>query len=375
MINIVPGSHADRLIRLLALTGEFPYCSLRMVGNERQLRKLVHEMTAPQEYRNPSTGEKKTVRLLSLSGKGAERTIRFYRRAFPILEWVGCLESYLARTHGHRFSGDAAHRERNHRVAESVAMMIRAEVECRPESLPRLQIQRIHPVIPERPVFYSSTDLKNAGENEANKTMYTRLTGALFAGRNCYSVYNSRDRAMKWNGMGEFKARQWVTELARLNSTVYSVDEAILLFQSDQSAIQTILGTENSREFRFDAVYPHVYFVPMDDWGIRQLRIMTLPDWKEWELDILFNPEDRTGNLGRFESDAFVDGRYVFSFLDGDLARLIRLREGAPKEETIELICYPHQVPLVRALFESAVSLRTVELDQVEEDLLERSAP
>ena len=31
-------------------------------------------------------------------------------------------------------------------------------------------------------------------------------------------------------------------------------------------------------ELRFDRIYPHIHFIPMDRQGIRLLRILSLPD-------------------------------------------------------------------------------------------------
>lgn len=42
----------------------------------------------------------------------------------------------------------------------------------------------------------------------------------------------------------------------------------------------------------------------MDEHGIRQLRLMTVPDWKERLLELLFDPEVRTYDRGLFEYDA-----------------------------------------------------------------------
>ena len=55
MITLRTGSHALNIITLLSVTGEFPMRSLKILGNERVLKALVHKMTTPQDYRLPHT--------------------------------------------------------------------------------------------------------------------------------------------------------------------------------------------------------------------------------------------------------------------------------------------------------------------------------
>lgn len=89
MITLRTGSHALNIITLLSVTGEFPMRSLKLLGNERVLKALVHKMTTPQDYRLPhtQTEERITCKLLNVSGKGSSKSIRFSKAALPILEW------------------------------------------------------------------------------------------------------------------------------------------------------------------------------------------------------------------------------------------------------------------------------------------------
>lgn len=122
--------------------------------------------------------------------------------------------------YGHRFPGDSAHRERNHRVAETAAMLMRSGVEIRPYLLPALQTETIRQTVTDRHAFYFARDLKKLRAGEQNKTIFTRTVGALFSTESCYTVYNTRASAMKWSGLGEFKALHSLNELARMNAGV-----------------------------------------------------------------------------------------------------------------------------------------------------------
>ena len=291
MITVRPGSHVHRLITVLGLAGEYPVRSLGVLGNERTLRALVGKLSTTQELRNPDTDERMRVKLLQLTGIGNAKAIRFCKGALPILEWIhpDAYGYYMAAFYNHRFPGGMAHRDRNLRVAETIGMHLIAGVETRAYLLPALQYRAILRITPDAPAFYLARDFKRITPAEQNKTMFTRIVGAIFYPGGCYAVYNTRNAAMKWNGMGEFKALHSLTELARMNAGVQSIDSAILLGESYDTALTTLLESDKNRrlELRFDGIYRHIYFVPMNAGGIRQLRLLTVPDWKR-QLTALF---------------------------------------------------------------------------------------
>lgn len=369
MIHIRPGSQTQTLIMLLSVVGEFPTRSLHLLGNERVYKALVHRLTSSETFRNSQTGEEMTVRLLTVTGKASGKTIRLYKAALPILDWIGGREYYLSAFWNHKFPGDAAHKERNHRVAEVVAMCMRANIAYIPYLLPTLQNREICAVIPKYPVFYLAKNIKRIGEEEINKTMFTRLTGALYTDGDCYAVYNTRNAVMKWHGKGEFKAMQNLADIGRLNAGISRVDSAVLFGESEKIALDTLLLSDKM-DFRFDSVYRHVHFIPLNEFGIRLLSLMLVPDWNAQLLDLLFEPDARSYNKGVFEYDAFVDGVYVLSHLDCDIARLIRFRDSVyNRPGKFEVLCYPNQVLFLREYLGPNVSLKTIDIDLVEAEL------
>ena len=177
---------------------------------------------------------------------------------------------------------------------------------------------------------------------------------------------------MKWSGMGEFKTLQNLIEIARQNARINHVDSALLFTESDTVAMNTLLESDRSkrREFRFDSIYHHIHVIPMTDHGLRLLQLITIPDWNEQLLDLLFEPEDRSYNKGNFEYDACVEGVFVLSHLDGDIARLIRFREAVrTRTGKFEVLCYPSQVQFLREYLGQNVSLKTIDMNSVEEAL------
>ena len=130
-----------------------------------------------------------------------------------------------------------------------------------------------------------------------SKTVFTRMAGAIFSQSEAYAVYNTRNALMKWNGMGEFKALHNLIEISRMNAGVQNIQSAILLGESEEIALKTLMETEKNRrlEFRFDSIYQNIYFVPMNDFGIRLLRLLSIPGWKTKLLDLLFDKETQSG--------------------------------------------------------------------------------
>ena len=76
MIYLRKGSYAYNLVTLLSVIGEFPFRSLRLIGNERVLKALVKKLTTVQTFRRENSQTEMTCRLLTLTGKSNAKTIR-----------------------------------------------------------------------------------------------------------------------------------------------------------------------------------------------------------------------------------------------------------------------------------------------------------
>ena len=222
--------------------------------------------------------------------------------------------------------------------------------------------------VSERPSLYLARDLKKINASEQNKTMFTRTVGALFYPGGCYAIYNTRSSIMKWSGMGEFKSRLSLQEIARLNAGIETVDSAVLMGESEMTAMDTLLESERTHrpEFRFDSIYQHVHFVPLNEFGASLLRLLTIENWNNRLMDLLFDADVRSYGRGTLEYDAYIDGKYVLSHLDGDLARLIRFREAIRIQNGVfEVLCFPEQMQLLREYLPPEVTLKVISLNAV----------
>lgn len=372
MLTLRPGSQAFVLVSTLAVTGEFPLRSLHLLGNERVLREIVRRGSGRQVIRNANGSAQMDARLFQISGSGRNKSLRLYKSALPVLDWLhpAAYRYYMDSFYGHRFPGDSAHRERNHRVAEAAAMLMRSGAEIRPYLLPALQTDSIRQTVTGCHAFYFARDLKRLRPGEENKTMFTRTVGALLSGDSCFVVYNTRAAAMKWNGLGEFKTLHSLNELSRMNAGT-GVDSAILFGASEETALATLESSvhPNRPEFRFDRIYPHIHFVPLDSFGVRMLKLLLAPGRNRKLLNILFEPEDRVkSGMGQTERDAVVGDVSVLSQFDGDIARLLRFREAAELYGgKYEVLCFPEQAAFVRKYIGSSAGVRTISMDKIEE--------
>ena len=371
MITIRPGSHVYKLLQLLSTAGEIPANALQLIGNERVLSVLVHKLESVQDFRYRTRSEVYRTKLLQVSGKKGLRTIRLYKGALPILNNLHpfASEYYMKAFWNHRLPGDRQHIGRNHRVAEALALCMAAGVEIRPYALPALQKNIIRQTVPNSPRFYIARDFKKIGGDDTNKTAFTRITGALFCQGNVFAVYNTQNAIMKWSGLCEIKTVGNLLELARMNAGLDTVNAALLLGKSGEVALNTVLESDKSRkpDLRFDRIYSRIHFIPLDQNGVRLLKILILPDWNEKLLTALFEPDQRSYNKGAMEYDGIVDGRKILSYLDGDIARLIRFREAQNYQtEPADVICFPWQTSFLKSYLNGLAGLRELNMDAVE---------
>ncbi len=383
MKTMKQGSRLYRLISVLAVSGEYPVKSLYLLGNQRMYRKLVQEGLKPTIVRNPETCEKISLpRIFNLCGRGRNKTIRLYAGAFPILTWLGEGEYYASITHGYSLPMNQSHIDRNHRVAEALAVCMDAGIEILPHHLPRLKLNSHQNLItPGQSFFLTSRAIKQLGgrDDESQKTNFTRMVGGLFAGNSYYAVFNTRDSVMKWSGGGEIKAQVNLENIWLANAPrSQQLRSAIFFGVTPEVAMASIEATKkiSRKEFRFDSIFHHAHYIPFGEYGGRLLRFFTVSGWKEKILRYFFEDETRSFNRGDFEYDACIETekgkRYVMSFLDGDLVRLKRHKEALMlfKDVTSQIICFPFMVPFVKKYMEGmSTEIMYIDFETVEEDL------
>ena len=390
MITIRPGSHVHTLLSILPFVGEYPMSALRLLGSVRSYKDLIHKLTQVQEFRFPDSDERFTCRLLNVCGRANRKTVRFHKSALPMLKWwdEDMYRLYMEEYDNHNFSGNARHVNRNHLLAETAVMCLKAGIEANPLYTPELMEETTKNLRLEEPNFYFAREIKRVYENELNKIRYTRLAGMITFWNGVYVVYNLRDEMPKWIADGEAKILWHMDSMFHpLRQDYHPFQKAALMFGADYNIaldlLQQIKETKK-QDNGFFRTYNQILFVPMDDFGVRLLRILTLDNWRKKLLDALFEPEQYTTSWGTLQFDMIVDGIDTFCFLNGDIRNLFRFREtilmhreGVSSGSAIEgykVICYPEQLTLVQKFFGDLAEVATVTMDELE-NVLEIDRP
>lgn len=376
MIHFKPGSHVYNIINLLSVTGEFPLCSLEILGSRQTYENTIRRMLIPQKIVDGQ--EDITCKLLTVSGQNGRRRIRLAKEALPILKWLGAEKYYYENYMRSHRSSNGEHTTRNARFAESVAMFLAAGYEFRPHKLPQLQSEKCKLIVGRAPVFYPAKLIKTFDESDVKKTGFTRMTGALLAHERAYIIYNTRDELMKgFEGGGEMKAYCNVSEIATLNTGCdhfYQVP-AIIFGKSNDIAV-TMLKTYDEQFDKYKRVrrrgrtYEYVHFFTLDTNGVRQLRIMKYPGYERCILGAMFEGIKWRNEGEGLDYDFRAEEKYWFSFLTGDICRLLRFGVGAENMfERCMILCFPHQHDLVRGYLRNKISIATITLDDAEKIL------
>lgn len=385
MIFIREGTHVHRLLSLLACTGEYPVQAVYLLGSERTWKALIQKLTKPQDFCLKESGKRHRCRMLTISGNGKYRTIRLHVSALVLLEQMDpdAYRYYMDHFDGHHFSGNQYHVERNHRVAEALVMCENAGIEPRPYRLPTPRNRNIRFREEPQEIFYLSRSLKNFWQGEMNKTKFSRIVGAILYGHSCYMVYNSRDTLMKWNGEGESKVQNLLSSVWSSGWPGFKIDSAILFGRDYLVAMRTLEEAARTRRFDkcFYSVYPHIHFIPMSGFGVKLLQIITTENWNRELLSMLYDEETLDFGRKSFEYDVLQNRKAYCSHLDGDLCRLIRMREALRNRSDIQyqITCYPEQLPMLQEFLSEfrgtgRVAFDTVDIEEVWEILFDPEA-
>lgn len=344
---------------MIALCGEFPVYSVGILGNRREYRKRIYNMSDEQTYQNPYTGERITVKALTVASQGRTKTVRILKNATELLKWTDYYRTYSDRYLNSTFRGDESSLDRRHRIAEMAAMFLRAGIEI--ETDPNADMKQ-----KKQAVLYMPHIFKTPDNEVDSKTIYTRITGCYKTPDNCFAVYNTRDRVMQWTGLGELKSKLVLHEC-----TGTQVSEAIMFGKDYQTGMNTTLHSDVIVDHsHFHKLFHRIYFVPLNETGLEMLELISRKDFSSSILDLLFSPSDRSYDSGSFNYHAKVGDVFVYSFLDSDLNGLIEFKNGMRANEKNEVLCYDFQTDFIRNFFTgTGIRITEVPFDEIRENL------
>ena len=178
---------------------------------------------------------------------------------------------------------------------------------------------------------------------------------------------------MKWKPESELKVRLDMTDICTMNTNQYDVQSTIFFCSSYQTGFRVLEEWKRNPDLRtlFTSVYKHVHFIPINEFGVQLLRILTIPHWNERMLRMFFKNEYRSFGMGDMPYDAVMNGTYVLSFLDSDFARLYLFRNniGNFPDRKWLVLCFHHQAKFLREYLGSGVRLKVIPMAEVMEKL------
>ena len=375
MFRITTRSQVNKLLTILSVVGEFPFDSRGLLGSEGYFNNLIYKHTRPDDYSFSNSDKIIHGQLFQLAGKAELKSIRFHKTGLPILKHLNPIayQHYLDTYDNHHLRTTDDRIIRNHRIAEAAVMCMNAGIEARSYIAPKLTKQ-YHQVIPfNDPAFYLSKHLKKTDPDGFNKTKYARIVGALFYQTGCYSVYNLRDTMMKWKPESELKVKLDMTDICTMNTENQEVQSTIFFCSSYQTGFRVLQEWKSNSNLRtlFTSVYKHVHFIPINEFGVQLLKILTVPHWNERLLRMFFRNEDRSFGMGDMPYDAEMNGTYILSFLDSDFARLYLFRNNIGKfpDRKWLVLCFQHQAMFLREYLGAGVRLKVIPMEKVMENL------
>lgn len=377
MIHLNKDCHAFQLLSVLAVVGEYPLRSIDLLGNKRMYRATIDAMTKKQVYINDYTKERTDeIRVVSIVGKGYSRSVRLLSSAKILLEWTGLYEYYYNAYCQSNFPGGKAHKDRNFKIAETLAMCRLAGIEYNPSHLPSL-VYRERAIscsyqykdnLPTVPAFYHVRDLKGDKNYEMKKVVFTRLTGALFVEKSCFTFYNLGKEIVNLWENAEVKMKDVIETLNIVNGGKYAAFKTIFFGTDIMNAVKTLRYLYNKRtnkhkDYTGSQFYSKVYFLPLSKEGARYFRAFTVKDWETKILKALYPKDHDWGN----EYWHNTEKAYYYSFLDFDIAGLLYVKKKI-KETPFPyvIVCYKHQEDFVKKIFSKKIRTLIVDFERVE---------
>ena len=252
-------------------------------------------------------------------------------------------------------------------------MCLRADIASWPHKLPDPNNIDVRRNEISGSMFYLSLALKDFWEGEMNKTKFSRMVGAIIYPGGSYMVYNSRDTLMKWSGNGESKVQSYLSVALAMSTAAGQINSAILFGDDYLVALRTLEEAQRRRRYdlRFDNVYRHIHFIPLNEFGIKQLKTIVMKDWYDQHMEILYGEDAGYHGGCYFEYDAVIDGVCHVSMLEGNLCKLIRVKDSlkTDSKSVYDIVCYPEQLDMIQEYLiefygKNRISLRTVTIEQ-----------
>ena len=260
---------------------------------------------------------------------------------------------------------DPMHRQRYHRIAETVVMMHRLGIAVLPGDKPPLYTS---PLAVDRslsqPCFYLSHEVKDMGENGI-KINNARFRGLLRSGGGDYLLYNTCSISLKWEEMSEYRA------LELLQSELHTTLRPIMMGHTMDVAYDLLTGNakKNSTCYKVTGILPCMHYVPFNENGEFLMRMGFLSGCLHALKTALLKDSVQKPNSDWYCDGFTVDGKPILYACDFDMQRIYSYRNKLDMDRLGGVVyCFDFQVAVLERYFEGlGVVFKVLEKKKVEE--------
>ena len=260
---------------------------------------------------------------------------------------------------------DAMHRQRYHRIAETIVLMHRLGIAVLPGDKPSLYAPPLavdHSL--SQPCFYLSHEVKDMGENGI-KINNARFTGMLRSGGGDYLLYNTCSIPLKWEEMSEYRA------LELLQSELHIKLRPIMLGHTMDVAYDLLMGNakKNSTSYKITGILPCMHYIPFDENGEFLMRTGFLSSCLNVLKTALLKDNTQKPNSDWYCDGFTGDGKPILYACDFDMQRIYTYRNKLDMDRIGGVVyCFDFQTTVLERYFDGlGVAYKVLDRKKVEE--------
>jgi len=332
-------------------------------------RKMILIWSTRQDVVGDNGQVIKNCRLFSVVGDGKKKRIRIHSSAFKVLEWINMYEYYYSNFVLKRFPSNNEIIARKFSEAEATAVLFKAGCEIRPYIIPKLQNEKRLQRKLTGAVLYASLQVKTFKTYLINTIIRgSKITNLFITYDEAYAVYNLRNEPLEKAMKSELKTKLFISNLLDLNYKISKKDNAIFIGKNYSVALKTLRNFEkkSKRALRLDDVFLNVFFIPYTDFGVKLASLFRVKNYRTEILRLIFRDDFTKEDESMTTYSIYKNGRYYFSFLDSNVAKLMRFKDFMSREiENYFVVCYEEQESFVREYMGERAKIMKVKIDEI----------
>lgn len=349
------------MLSLLAMSGE---CSEGMLS-----------LLLPQEsYRKKVLRRLLEDKLITRRQKDEVKGYRLMYRGKKSLLQMSEVEFSFYLADGADFSmrrSAVTQRVRQHRISETLAMMMQAEVLLERNRKPSFfEADKIQVCEIPQAVFYHPREVK-VKTDLTGKIISSRMTGIWLTDTEVRLCYNIGETLPTWFENVENRAEALIRSMLREKGMELN-EMGVLLFGTGTAQAKECLANPKMRRYILNTPFCNFCYIPLNEKGVILLKLLAEHEtFQDLRLilteDLMQNPEQ-----SRFSCDGYnPDGLPTLLCVDGDLKRLIRfITQLQYQGRQGEVICFDFQNEAIREYCGEKTKISTVDLEAVRRQFL-----